>query len=484
MSSNHHSQISRRHFIKSSTAAMGGLFLGSQWLSQAVAKQTAESNRRPNIVIIFTDDQGYADVGFNPQHGPGIITPNIDRIARDGVTFSQGYVTAAMCLPSRAGLLSGCYQQRYGIHWAEQATRPMRLIADYLREVNYHSTALGKWHSTVNIAGDGNPTENGFDEFYGFNHGGRDYFDLDNTMTDFAPLYRGKKCLKGTGEKGYLTNRLTDEAVNFIKRNREEPFLLYLAYNAVHTPLQAHIVDVEGHHKYSPDPARKILLTMIDYLDQDIGKVLDTLKTEGIYDNTLIFFLTDNGGSCLATHADNTPLRGEKLQLLEGGVRVPFVVSWPAKMAGGRTVDAPVSSLDILPTCLAAAGLPISTDAQLDGLNLLPFLDGKNKLPERDLFWWWKSGPFAGGWAIRSGDWKLIHDPDAGSENLTAGEKLIKQTVLRDSAGNGNLMLYQLVDDPQEQCNVAGKYPERVLELKRKFEKWATAADADAVKSK
>ncbi len=427
-------------------------------------------DRKPNIVIIFTDDQGYADVGFNPLHGPGIITPNIDKIARDGVIFEQAYVAATMCLPSRAAMLTGRYQQRAGVHWAEPATRPVRLLADYLKEAGYVSGAFGKWHETVNIAADGNPTKRGFDEFYGFNHGGRDYYDLDNTVSDFAPLFRGTNCLQGSGEKGYLTHRLTDEAVDFIKRHREQPFLVYLPYNAVHTPLQAQVEDVERQHQYSTDPARKILLAMINYLDAGVGKVIDTLKAEGLYDNTLIFFLTDNGGSSLATRADNTPLRGEKLQHWEGGIRVPFVMSWPAAVKGGRTFNPPVSTLDILPTCLAAAGLPIPSSPKLDGFNLLPLIDDKAPAPppDRDLFWWWKNGggrpgesppAFAGGWAMRSGNWKL----------------------LQESGDNPPpVKLFDLAADPQEKNNLAEKFPEKVTALKQKFDTWAAGVEADA----
>ncbi len=419
------------------------------------------TGKLPNIVVILTDDQGYSDVGFNPLHGPGVITPNIDRIARAGVVFRQAYVTGSMCLPSRAGLLTGRYPQRFGVHWAERATQPQRLIADYLHQAGYKSTALGKWHESVDIAGDGNPVERGFDEFYGFNAGGRNYMDLSNTAFDFAPLYRGKTRIKN--ETGYLTFRITDEAVDFIKRNKENPFFLYVPYNALHTPLQAHIEDIERNHQYTQDPARKILLAMMKYMDDGIGKILDTLQAEGLYDNTLIFFLTDNGGSVVASHAENNGLRGWKLEHFEGGVRVPFVVSWPAKIQGGRFFDAPVSSLDILPTCLSAAGLPVPASSELDGFNLLPALDGKSPtpLPERDLFWWWKSGPaaHAGGWAIRSGDWKLIQPPGKNP---------------------GPQMLFNLTDDPAETNDLAGKAPEVVRNLQKKFEKWSAAADADA----
>ncbi|MBU3666546.1 MAG: N-acetylgalactosamine 6-sulfatase (GALNS) [Chthoniobacterales bacterium] len=450
-------------------------------------------SERPNIVIILSDDQGYADVGFNPHHGPGIITPNIDKIARDGVIFEQGYITASMCLPSRAALLTGRYQQRAGVHWAEVASQPVRLLADYLKEAGYVSGAFGKWHETGDIAGDLNPTapptrvvtsgdlavdlnptKRGFDEFYGFNHGGRDYYDLDNTASDFAPLFRGTKCLKGTGEKGYLTHRLTDEAVDFIKRHRDQPFLVYLPYNAVHTPLQAQIEDVEVKHKYSTDPARKILLAMINYLDTGVGRILDTLKEEGLYENTLIFFLTDNGGSVLATHADNTPLRGEKLQNYEGGIRVPFVLSWPAAVKGGRTFAAPVSSLDIVPTCLAAAGIPQPASPRLDGINLLPLIDDKAAVapPERDLFWWWKSGvgrpggtppPLGGGWAMRSGNWKL----------------------LQDSGDNPPpVQLFDLAADPKETTDLAKARPDLVADLKKRFDAWAVEVEADASRAR
>ncbi len=416
----------------------------------------AESQSKvPNIVIIVSDDQGYADVSFNPLHKAGVSTPNIDRIARDGVIFEEGYVTAPMCLPSRAALLTGRYQQRSGVHWADVATQPVQLLPSYLRSAGYVSTALGKWHETVDIAGAGNPTVRGFDEFYGFNHGGRNYFDLSNTMTDFAPLYRAKKKL--VGEQGYLTHRLTEEAVDFIQRHREEPFILYLAYNAVHTPLQAHIEDVEKHHVHSQDPARKILLAMIDYLDAGVGQVLGALDDAGIYENTLIIFLTDNGGSVLATHADNAPLNGEKLQMLEGGIRVPFVVSWPARFSGARTLKGPVSTLDILPTCLAAADQPIP--ASLDGANLLPVLEGKSVLPARDLFWWWRTGPFAGQWAIRSGQWKLHRFPDSAGEIFA---------------------LFDLSADPGESQDLAGSEPKRLAELRARFERWSKQADASA----
>ena len=416
----------------------------------------------PNIVFIITDDQGYADVGFNPSHGSGVITPNIDRIAHDGVVFRQGYVTASMCLPSRAGLLTGCYPQRYGVHWAEQSTRPMPLIAEYLREAGYRSAALGKWHETVDIAGAGSPLERGFDEFYGFNHGGRNYMDLSNKAFDFAPLYRGKERVEG--EQGYLTYRITDEAVDFIKRNKEHPFFLHVAYNALHTPLQAHIEDVERHHQHTSDPARKILLAMLDYLDEGVGKIIDTLKAEGLYENTLIFFLTDNGGSSLATHADNAPLRGEKLQHFEGGVRVPFLVSWPARIKGGRFLDVPVSTLDILPTCLAAAGLTEPSSPKLDGINLFPLLKENTVLEtlDRDLFWWWKSGPFSGGWAIRSEDWKLLQLPGANPPPI---------------------MLFDLANDPGEENDLAGERPETVRDLQTRFKKWAASACAESMGS-
>ncbi len=441
---------------------MNKLFFCAGILSAVSAVWAADGP--PNIVVILTDDQGYSDVGFHPDHGPGVITPNIDRIARDGVICRQAYVTGSMCLPSRAGLLTGRYQQRSGIHWAEPATQSQRLIADYLRGAGYKSTALGKWHEPVNIEGDGNPVERGFDEFYGFNHGGRNYMDLSNTAFDFAPLYRGKKRIEG--ERGYLTFRITDEAVDFIKRNKDNPFFLYVPYNALHTPLQAHVEDVERNHQYTADPGRKILLAMLKYLDDGIGRILDTLQDEGLYDNTLIFFLSDNGGAVVASHAENNGLRGWKLQHFEGGVRVPFAVSWPAKIKGGRVFDEPVSSLDILPTCLAAAGLPVPGAPQLDGFNLLPILDEKSSvsMPERDLFWWWKSGPsaHAGGWAMRSGDWKLIQPPGTNP---------------------GPQMLFNLAEDPGEENDLADQSPEVMRDLRKKFEKWSAAADADAAAS-
>jgi hypothetical protein len=314
---------------------------------------------------------------------------------------------------------------------------------------------------TVWLKGDGNPVERGFDEFYGFNHGGRNYMDLSNTAFDFAPLYRGKKGLKAKPVISHFASRMRRLILsNGIKTIR---FICMSLTMGCAPPLQAHVEDVERNHQYTADPGRKILLAMLKYMDDGIGRILDTLQQEGLYENTLIFFLSDNGGAVVASHAENNGLRGWKLQHFEGGVRVPFVVSWPAEIKGGRVFDELVSSLDILPTCLAAAGLPVPGAPQLDGFNLLPVLEENSPatLPERDLIWWWKSGPsaHAGGWAMRSGDWKLIQPPGRNP---------------------GPQMLFNLADDPAETTDLAGEAPEVMRDLRKKFEKWSNAADADA----
>ena len=431
------------HVLKAvfAIAAYGALSAGS-FLDAA--------SDRPNIVVILTDDQGYADISLNPHHPAEVSTPNMDALAAEGVVFSQGYTSGHVCSPTRAGLMLGRYQQRVGVYSAGDGGRgfepSISIFPSFLPE-EYVSTAIGKWH--LGLDEDyprlkWHALNRGFDECYKFmGRGGHDYFDLrSDTEGKFShPIYRNKDRIN---DNGYLTDRLTDEAVAFIDRNKSRPFLLYLAYNAVHAPPQAPEASIAAYRKTFPEISqeRVILMAMLEHLDQGVGEVVAKLKHEALFDNTLLFFLTDNGGS-KAMSAVNTPLRGFKGSLEEGGIRTPFIVSWPAKFSGNRTIDTPVISLDVLPTTLDATGrLPAHND--FDGKSLLPLLKGKTATHHDTLFW---STGGDGEWAVRRGDWKL-------------------------RAVKDHRELFNLAEDPSEKTNLADKHPDRVQTLGKAFEAW------------
>ncbi len=426
--------------------ALAGLLVGSALLAPNVAR--AASARPPNVVVILSDDQGYADIGINPHHPPEVSTPHLDALARAGVRFSQAYITGNVCSPTRAGLLTGRYQQRAGVYTAGEGGSGMaqseKIFPRFLRPAGYITGAFGKWHLGLTL--EQSPVGRGYDRWYGFlGRGAHDYFDLAQKEPETGPIYRDGKIIRDTG---YLTTRLTDEAVAFIAAHKAQPFHLYLAYNAVHAPAQAPADDIARIKKQYPDlpEARAVLMAMLHHLDLGVGRVVDTLKREGVWENTLLFFLTDNGGS-KAMSAVNTPLRGAKQQNYEGGIRTPFLVSWPAAFPGGRSIDTPVTSLDILPTALEAAGLPLPTDRPLDGRSLLPLLTGKTTR-HLDTFYWSEGGE-AGGFAVRSGDWKLVQQ-----------------------RAQPKVELFDLAQDPAETTDLAAKNPAKVGELTRLYDTW------------
>lgn len=368
---------------------------------------------RPNIVIILTDDQGYADISFNPNHPREVSTPHMDALAREGVFFTQAYTSGHVCSPTRAGLMLGRYQQRVGVYTAGQGGSgfdPKLPIFPGMLPKEYTSSAIGKWHLGLD---DDFPElkwhalSRGFDECYKFmGRGGHDYFKLSGVKGDkYEPIYRNKDRLSVSDYEGYLTTRLTEEAVDFIDRKKDSPFFLYLAYNAVHSPAQAPQKDIDRYRKKFPGLTEKraILMAMLEHLDLGVGAVVKKLKDEKLWDNTLLFFLTDNGGS-KAMEANNGILNGYKGSLYEGGIRTPWVVSWPAKFKGGRKISTPVISLDILPTTLDALGVAGTRKTPFDGKSLLPLLTGEKKTFDRVLYW--NSGPPKGEWAVRDGDWK------------------------------------------------------------------------------
>ena len=407
---------------------------------------------RPNIVLIVSDDQGYADIGINPHRPKEVATPHLDALAREGAFFTQAYTSGNVCSPTRAGLLTGRYQQRCGIYTAGEGGSGLplkeRIAPQFLKPAGYVSGAFGKWH--LGLTPEYNPVNRGFDEFYGFmGRGAHDYFKLAGEGGE-EPLYRN---LEEVRDKGYLTTRLTEEACTFVRRHRERPFFLYLAYNAVHAPAQAPEEDVR---KFTTgDPQRDILMAMLQHLDRGVGRVVTTLKELGLYEKTLVLYLSDNGGS-KAMHANNAPLRGYKQQYYEGGIRTPLLLSWPAKVRGGLTIDTPVLSLDVLPSLLAAAGVPAPADKPLDGTDLVALANG-GPAPSRDLYW--SSGSTSGKWAVRSGDWKLV-------------------------AHNGAPELYDLRKDPAETRNLASENPDTATRLRKLHEAWMAAMAPPVKKGK
>jgi arylsulfatase A-like enzyme len=366
----------------------------------------------PNIVVILADDLGYGDVGFNGC--ADIPTPNIDAIAANGVLCTNGYVTEPFCSPSRAALLTGRYQQRYGHDFGPTvgASNPRlglplteTILPQLLKPAGYVCGAVGKWH--LGYQPDLLPTRRGFDEFFGFLDAGSHYYNAE-VLRDETPLI----------EPQYLTDAFTREGVDFINRHAAEPFFLYLAYNAVHKPYDAPPQIYLDRVSYITDPNRKRYAAMTVALDDGVGQVMAALQANNLLENTLVFFLSDNGAPLEAASdgdiSNNAPLRGYKSNVLEGGVRIPFAVQWTGQLPEGAVFNDPVSSLDIVTTVADVAGISLPLDRVYDGLDILPYLRGEQASPVRTLFWRFPGlGPNSPDhrntiWAVRSGPLKLI----------------------------------------------------------------------------
>ena len=362
--------------------------------------QAQSQGKQPNVVVIIADDLGYADVGFNGCKD--IPTPNIDKIAKNGVIFKNGYVSFAVCGPSRAGLITGRYQDRFGysrnpLYAPQDAGMGLPLteetIADILKRNGYYSTAIGKWH--LGTHPDLHPQKRGFNEFFGFLEGGHHYMPEMWTLHDDTKAktqYDGykTKILRNTtpiDEKEYLTDALSREAVSFIDKNAQKPFFIYLAYNAPHTPLQATSKYLERFNDIQ-NPKRKTYAAMVSAMDDGIGTVLQKLKEKGLEENTMVIFLSDNGGPTNDNGSNNRPLRGQKSNFWDGGIKVPFAIQWPAKIKAGTIYEKPIISFDILATVAGEINAQINPKKPLDGVNLIPFISGKNnKAPHDYLFW-------------------------------------------------------------------------------------------------
>ena len=384
----------------------------------------AGADRPPNIIVVLADDLGYADVGF--QGLSDFTTPHIDRLAAAGVRFTNGYVSHPYCSPSRAGLLAGRYQHRFGhifnpkFRAGEGLPLGETLLPAVLAEAGYVSGIVGKWH--LGDAPDYHPLERGFDEFFGFLGGGHDYF-----KTAGADAREYLIPLEAHGERipvqGYLTEQLTQAALDFIRRHAENPFFLYLAYNAPHGPLQAP-PDMLARVSSIEDPRRQTYAAMVTALDDGVGEVVELLDELGLNDSTLAFFLSDNGGPTPANASDNSPLRATKGTVYEGGVRVPFVVAWPGRLPAGVAFDSPVSSLDIFPTAAAAAGVELP--AGLDGVDLMPFLSGaESTAPHAQLYWYSADAEQC---AIRTADRKFVRILDRAPALYSISDNISEST--------------------------------------------------------
>jgi arylsulfatase B len=436
----------------------------------------AAETRAPNVILIVADDLGYGELGC--YGGRDVPTPRIDSLAASGVRFTSGYVTAPFCAASRAALLTGRYQTRFGFEFnpigAANADPDIglpigeRTLADALRDAGYATALVGKWH----LGGSArfHPQRRGFDEFFGFLHEGHYFVPPPWTghvtwlrrkalpgggqgrwtspdgrlvwsthMGSFEPDYDADNPIlrssQPVAETENLTDAFTREAVGFIGRHAAQPFFLCLAYNAVHSPMQgadgylrrfAHIEDIH----------RRIFAAMLAHLDDGVGRVLDCLREHQLEERTLVIFLSDNGGPTRELTSSNAPFRGEKGQLYEGGVRVPFLAQWKGRLPAVRVETRMVSALDLFPTALSAAEL--SLPANLDGVDLLPQLTSQSTAPIRHRHYW-RVGPQA---AFREGDWKIHR-----------------------GRGDKAWQLYNLADDPGETRDLAVQQPDRVRAL-------------------
>ena len=406
----------------------------------------AVAERPPNIVVIVSDDSGYADFSLHgAAHFP---TPNIDSIAANGVTFTQGYVSASVCSPSRAGFLTGRYQQRFGHHhnipprYSDSNGLPVEelTLADALRKEDYRTIALGKWH--LGYAPVFHPLSRGFDDYFGFLQGARSYWKLGKKQTRLNQLLRDREPVEEDFE--YITDALGKEAAAYIDAYASKPFFLYLAFNATHTPLHATKEKLELADASLPKK-RKTLAAMTMSMDDAIGEVLEAISRNDLAEETILIFFNDNGGQTGAG-ASNAPLRGKKGQPYEGGIRVPFVASWPGHWPKSVRYDLPVSTLDIFPTALkAAGGNPAAVSAPLDGVDLTPHLQPlADSRPHQTLYWHRKNNV-----AVRDGDWKLLRYTEDGA-----------------------MELYNIALDPLETSNRFDEEPEIAIQLNKLLEAW------------
>ena len=424
------------------------LYISITLMLSQVAGFSQNNVQKPNFLIILADDLGYGDLGFTGS--TEIKTPNIDALAKSGIQCTQGYVSAPVCGPSRAGLMTGKNQVNFGFDNNPIVDLPQfdenyvgipleeKTMADRLASLGYTNGLVGKWH--LGEADHFHPTKRGFHEFWGYRGGGHNYFANKPNGSSYKNTIESN--YKTPQKITYLTDDKGDECVDFIKRHKKDPFFLYASFNAPHAPMQATKADLKLYSDIK-NKRRRTYAAMVHRLDVNVGRIVKELKKQKVYKNTVIVFLSDNGGPCNHNSSINAPFNGQKGILLEGGIRVPFIISYPNKLKN-KIYEEAITSLDLTPTFVSLAGGEIKSSDQLDGVDIMPYLTKtKEGRPHETMMWRFT---ISGG--IRKGDWKLIRLPDRLP------------------------MLFNLDKDPSEQNNVANKHRDMVESMLKELGDW------------
>lgn len=447
-------QLTRRQFLASTAAA-------SSYASPRLHAQRYEP--RPNVVVIISDDQGYGDIGcYGAEQDPR--TPHLDALAASGVRLTGFYVNAPMCSPTRAAFLTGRHPLRCGVPFVVDSSPDVVglrgdevTLAEVLRDAGYRTGLVGKWH--LGAAPESLPNAQGFDDFYGFRSGCIDYFShrfywgLGADKPSFHDLWRNNEEVDESG--AYATHLITREATRFLEQASEKPFFLTVAYNAPHYPMHAPAEYLER-LDHVADPERKMHLAMVAAMDDGVGDILQTLDDRGLRESTLVFFFSDNGATIedrAGNGGRNTPFRGFKFSLFEGGIRMPAIASWPGILPAGKIRDAMCAGYDLFPALIKLCGGALPADRKIDGRDLWPLLvDGARS--RHDSLFWKRYDQVA----VRRGDWKLIRNPmlALGDENR------LEEPV----------WLSNLAEDPEERHNYAAEQPEIVAELEALAKAW------------
>jgi len=469
------------------------------------ALQAAET--KPNILFILADDLGWGDLRC--YGNPIIDTPVLDSLAKDGVRLTAHYSPSPLCSPARAGFLTGRFNHRTGAvdvpsnRGLDRIDLSEKTFGDYFRHAGYATALIGKWHNGL-YCRDALPHQRGFDLFYGFPNGGQDYWKWNLLRNDAAAPHDGR----------YLTDALNNEAIRFIREQKAKPFALFLAHHAPHSPLQAPEPLVQKYHErlgHDASEAVAITYAMIEAMDTGLGRVFQALRDEGLWENTLIVFTSDNGPVLQrdprlgSQKRFNGVYAGEKGATLEGGIRVPAIVAWPGHIPGGQTVDTPVHGCDWLPTLYSLTSEAAPGGAKpFDGLNLMPLLMGNPTPPLTDRSLFFQRNRYAPvthtNAAIRQGRWKLYWPGDEGSLKKDSARDnpsyvrgilqphwempLDRQLDPPTTAPQPPPRLYDLNADPAEEHDLAAAHPEIVQSLAQKHETWFSAVVADWQRSR
>jgi arylsulfatase A-like enzyme len=436
-------EMDRRNFLKKTGALLSLSLVGCTGLDRAVS----QGKQKPNIVLLVADDMNYRELSC---YGSlwGTETPHIDRLAEGGIRCTHAYVTAPTCAPSRAGLMTGRYQTRFGYEFNSAIKEGVGLslsektMAERLKPLGYYSGIIGKWHlggGGKGVAEEYHPLNRGFDEFYGF---------FGSMVHFYRSAHIWKEWVK-VRESEYLTDAIARESCDFIERNRDKPFFLYVPFNAVHTPLEAAPEDIEAvkHAGLKENSKAHIRAAMLRGLDRAVGRILQALSAAQLEENTLIFFISDNGDYA----NQNRYFRGGKGWVSEGGIRVPFIVQWKDKLPAGKVYEEPMITLDILPTAIAAAGGKVESAWNLDGVDLIPFFSSgqTSEIPHEWLYW-----RIGNERAARHGKWKIYKNggsgygsrPDPANEDWALYDLSIDPTEIRDVKAENSVVFRQMLE--------------------------------------